>query len=360
MLRINTNQRLINHLVWRQLIIMKKWIIVTVVSIFMAIISAGCGTSTTNEAGTSKGTEASPIASAKSSSTETTDPIVIKHNKGETKLDKPAKRVVVLEWIFTEDILALGLQPVGNADNKEFAIWVTPEVPLASDVKDVGLRWEPSMETIASLKPDLIISNTDNNAAAYDQLNAIAPTIEFDPYPEDIDQYTRTVDIFKSIATAIGKSAEADQYLAKLDQHYVDAKAKLAAAGKGNFKYVLTQAFTSQNNALLRLFTDSSVVAQTLSRIGLVNEWKSDKFMKYGYTDSSVEALPAVTDTNFLYIVEKKDDVFANALKNNSVWKGLNFVKENRTYAMDSSTWTFGGPTSSKVLVDRVVDLLTK
>lgn len=328
------------------------------VSIAMAIIVAGCGTSNNNEAGASSNTNPSVNPSA-SPSTEAT-PIVIKHAKGETTLDKPAQRVVVLEWIFTEDLLALGLQPIGNADNKEFAIWVTPEVPLASDVTDVGLRWEPSMETIASLKPDLIISNTDNNAAIYGQLNDIAPTIEFDPYPDDIDQYTRTIDIFKTIATAVGKEAEADQYLTDLDQYFADAKAKLAAAGKENFKYVLTQAFTSQNNAALRLFTDSSIVSQTLARIGLVNEWKSDKFMKYGYTDSTVEALPAVADTNFIYIVQKEDDVFANALKDNTVWKGLNFVKENRTYALDGSTWTFGGPTSSKVLVDRVVEVLTK
>ena len=325
-------------------------------SIIMAMVTTGCGVSNNKEAGATN----SPGASAESPSPGASSPIVIKHAKGETKLDKPAQRVVVLEWIFTEDLLALGMQPIGNADNKEFAMWVTSEVPLASDVTDVGLRWEPSMETIASLKPDLIISNTDNNAAIYDQLNAIAPTIEFDPYPEDIDQYTRTIDIFKTIATAVGKEAEADQYLADLDQHYADAKAKLAAAGKENFNYVLTQAFTSQNNALLRLFTDSSVVSQTLARIGLVNEWKSDKFMKYGYTDSSIEALPAVADTNFIYIVQKEDDVFANALKDNSIWKGLDFVKENRTYALDGSTWTFGGPTSSKVLVDRVVEVLTK
>lgn len=328
------------------------------VSLVMAIIAAGCGAGNNNGGGASSSSSPSVNPSASPSTEAST--IVIEHAKGKTTLDKPAQRVVVLEWIFTEDLLALGLQPIGNADNKEFTKWVTSEVPLAGDVTDVGMRWEPSMETIASLKPDLIISNTDNNAAIYDQLNDIAPTIEFDPYPDGVDQYTRTIDIFKTIATAVGKEAEADQYLIDLDQYFADAKAKLAAAGKENFKYVLTQAFTSQNNAALRLFTDSSVVSQTLARIGLVNEWKSDKFMKYGFTDSTVEALPAVTDTNFLYIVQKDDDVFANALKDNSVWKGLNFVKENRTYAIDGSTWTFGGPTSSKVLVDRVVEVLTK
>ena len=47
-------------------------------------------------------------------------------------------------------------------------------------------------------------------------------------------------------------------------------------------------------------------------------------------------------------------------MKDNSVWNGLNFVKENRLYQLDSTTWTFGGPISSKVLVDGVVEAITK
>ncbi|GLV62560.1 hypothetical protein Bmyc01_12300 [Bacillus mycoides] len=46
--------------------------------------------------------------------------IAIKHAEGETKLDKPAKKVVVLEWVYSEDLLALGVQPVGMADIKNY------------------------------------------------------------------------------------------------------------------------------------------------------------------------------------------------------------------------------------------------
>ena len=50
--------------------------------------------------------------------------ITIKHAEGETKLDKPAKKVVVLEWVYSEDLLALGVQPVGMADIKNYNKWV--------------------------------------------------------------------------------------------------------------------------------------------------------------------------------------------------------------------------------------------
>lgn len=299
-------------------------------------------------------------SSVASNNTDSAGPIIIKHGKGETKLDKPAVRVVALEWIYTEELIALGIQPVGNADNKEYEIWVTDEAALADSVTDVGLRWEPNLETIASLKPDLIISNTDNNDAIYNQLNAIAPTIEFDPYPNEGDAYTGMVNDFKTIAKAVGKSKEADKVLADLDTHYAAAKEKLKAAGKDKFNYVITQAFSSQNAATLRMFTETSTVVQTLNRIGLTSDWKSDKFEKYGFTDATFESLPAVSDSNFIYIVQKDDNVFGDSVKNNKVWNGLNFVKENRTYGIGGDTWTFGGPLSSKVLVDRVVEAITK
>ncbi|MBP1991695.1 ABC transporter substrate-binding protein [Paenibacillus eucommiae] len=335
---------------------------ITVVILSFILVLAACGSNKSGSGESSPPPSAKPseTASGNSNTSEGAFPLKITHAKGETVLDKPAIRVVGLEWIFSESLVALGIQPVGNADNVEYKTWVGAEAALSADVTDVGLRWEPDFEAIAALKPDLIISNTDNNSAHYDQLKAIAPTIEFDPYADEGDSYTRMIEIFNAIAAATGKTAEAEKVLSELEQHYTEAKTKLAAAGKADLNYVITQAFTYQNAVTVRMFTDTSTVSQTLSRIGLKNDWKTEKFEKYGFTNSTIEALPAVSDSNFIYIVQPDDDVFGEPLKNNSVWNGLNFVKEKRTYPIDGDTWTFGGPISSKSLVDRVVTSLTK
>jgi ABC-type Fe3+-citrate transport system substrate-binding protein len=345
---------------------MSKRLMSLIMVIVVMLVAAGCGASNTNNS--AGGSE----ASGNTTDTNTTEtntsadtasgPIILKDAKGEVKLDKPAQKVVVLEWTFTEDIIALGMQPIGNADNENYKLWVSSEVPLDASVTDVGFRHEPNLETIASLKPDLIIANTDSHEAIYDQLKGIAPTLIFSLYPPEGegDQYTQMVDMFKNIAAAVGKTTEGEQVLADLDQHYTDAKAKLAAAGKEGLNYVLTQAFSYQNAATMRLFTNNSLAVQTLERIGLKNDWKSENFELYGFSTSTVEALPAVKDTNLIYIVQKDDDIFSNGLKDNSIWNGLNFVKEKRTYALDGTTWVFGGPISSKVIVDQVVNALTK
>ncbi|KWX75511.1 Fe3+-citrate ABC transporter substrate-binding protein [Paenibacillus riograndensis] len=345
---------------------MNKRLLSVMMLIIVVLVAAGCGSNNANhsaaDGGATNNAAASNAAATNEGSATAAGPIVLKDAKGEVKLDKPAQKVVVLEWTFTEDVIALGVQPVGNADNENYKLYVTSEAPLDAGVTDVGTRSEPNLETIASLKPDLIIANTDNHEAIYDQLKAIAPTLILGLYPPEGqgDQYAEMVNIFRTIAAAVGKTAEGDKVLADLDAHYADAKTKLAAAGKEGLNYVLTQAYSYQNAATMRLFTDNSLAVQTLDRIGLKNDWKPEKFEMYGFTTSTVEALPVVKDTNLLYIVQKDDDIFSKELKDNSVWNGLNFVKEKRTFGLASTTWVFGGPVSSKVLVDEVVNTLTK
>ncbi|AET61964.1 iron iii dicitrate transport protein [Paenibacillus terrae HPL-003] len=332
---------------------MKKGLSGVLLLLAFALALAGCGAA-------GKPSDTSQASTSGSTPAEAAGPVKVKHNRGEITLDSPAKRVVVLEWTFTEDMVALGVQPIGNADNAGYKQYVSSEAALDSSVTDVGTRNEPNLEAIAALKPDLIISNVDGNAAIYDQLKAIAPTVEYSLNSGKGYDYDKMVEIFNNIAVALGKEDKAKQVLKELDQHYAQAKEKLAAAGKADFHYILTQAFTYQNAASLRMFADNSVVVGTLAKIGLANDWKPAKLEPYGFSTVGIESLSAVQDSNFLYIVQPDDDVFGAALKSNSVWNGLNFVKEKRTYALDSKTWTFGGPVSSKALVDTVVAAITK
>lgn len=188
------------------------------ISLFMVIaiilVVSGCGTNQKNSSTSNAGATDKPAAE-NAGSESTSGPIVLKDSKGEITLDKPAQRVVVLEWTFTEDVIALGVQPVGNADNENYKLYVTSEAPLDANVTDVGSRDEPDLETIASLKPDLIIANTGGHEGIYDQLKSIAPTLIFGLYPNEGEgnQYTLMEDTFKTIAAAVGKLQKPIRFL---------------------------------------------------------------------------------------------------------------------------------------------------
>ncbi|MBN2980935.1 iron-siderophore ABC transporter substrate-binding protein [Cohnella algarum] len=334
---------------------------------FILVLSA-CGNNGSNSSsGASPSASESPSAAPSSpSASESAAPSgdetrKIEHAMGTTEVKGVPQRIVVLEWTYGEDLLALGVQPVGFADIENYKKNVNIEPQLSADVVDVGTRQEPNLEMIASLKPDLIIGVKFRVESTYEQLAGIAPTIVFDPYPAEGqgDQYQEMEQTFKTIADVVGKTAEADKVLEDLNRSYEENKAKLAEAGKADMPFVLAMAFSDQNAVTFRLSTDNALAVKALERIGLKNAYHSSQFEGYGFSTTDVEALPGIQDATLLHIIQSTDPAL-DLLAKNPVWSGLDFVKENRVYALGGDTWPYGGPLSVKLLAQKTTDLLTQ
>ena len=283
----------------------------------------------------------------------------MQHALGETELAGVPTRVVALEWTYVEDLLAVGVQPVGVADVAGYRKWVNVEPTLADDVVDVGTRQEPSLEKIAELEPDLIIGVQFRHEPVYQDLSAIAPTLIFNPYPgeDGPNQYEEMKQTFQTIATAVGRADEGQAVLNDMQATFDQAAATLEEAGDAGSEFVLAQAFTSEGAPQIRLFTDNSMAVQVLQQLGLENAW-DDGFQQYGFSTVGIEALAEVESANFFYVVQADDDVFAEQ-SDNPVWSSLEFVQEERTYPLGGDTWLFGGPLSNELLAEKVVSLLT-
>ncbi len=289
------------------------------------------------------------------------EPITIEHAMGTETIDAYPEKVVVLEWSLAENMLALEVQPVGVADMEGYTSWVDAGEFDAS-VVDVGTRQEPDLEAIAALEPDLIFAVDFRVANSYDALDGIAPTIVFgSEFEENIqDPYNYMEETFYTMAQVLGKTEKADEVMAQLQDSLDAASQTLKDAGKEGAPFVITQAWTNQNAAVMRLFTDNAMSSQLLEKIGLHNAFESDTFQPNGFETASVERLADVQDANFLYVAQDDDNPFENQLKDNAVWNGLNFVKEERYYALGGDMWLFGGPLSSERVVEKVVELLTQ
>ncbi|WP_172373674.1 ABC transporter substrate-binding protein [Sporosarcina jiandibaonis] len=282
---------------------------------------------------------------------------------GEVTLDQPAKRVVALEWTYVEDLLAVGIQPVGVADIQEYHNWVNIDAELSDDVTDVGGRQEPNLEAIAALEPDLIIGVKFRHENMLKELEAIAPTVIFNPYPEDesVDHYQEMIDTFNEIAKAVNKTDEAKKVLADLDAKYEEAREKIENANLKTKDILLTNAYTGPQAPEIRVLTPNSMASQIVEKIGLKNIHVPDQYEMFGSSTFNVEGLTKYEDANYLYTVQEEDNIYENQLKENAVWKNLNFVKEDRLFNLGGDTWLYGGPLSAETLLNKVVDsMVTK
>lgn len=282
----------------------------------------------------------------------------IEHSLGETELTGVPERIVALEYTYAEDLLALGVQPVGVADVEGYETWVDIDTELDDSVADVGTRQEPSLDSIAELEPDLIIGVQFRHEPIYDELSDIAPTLIFNPYPEDesFSQFDEMEQTMMRIAEAVDQESAGQDVLDQMHETFDDVRSDIEDADV-NRQFVLAQAFTSDSSPQMRLFIDTSMAVEILESLGLENAWDGE-FDIYGFNTVGIETLATVEDASFMYVAQDDDNPFEDAWADNPVWNGLEFVEEDRVYALGGDTWLFGGPLSAEVLAEQVRDIL--
>ncbi|MDV6012744.1 iron-siderophore ABC transporter substrate-binding protein [Haloechinothrix sp. LS1_15] len=301
-------------------------------AVVLAFTVAGCGAGTADEAGAD-------------------GEITVNTARGEVALDEQATNVISLEYSATENLLALGVEPVGVADTEGYQEWVSAAgAELPDGVTDVGTRQEPSIESIRALEPDLIVSDDERLAENYDQLSEIAPVLAFDPTADPELETMRTN--FTELATAVGREDEAADVLEALEERIAETGERLAEAGAEGATFALAQGFSEEGAPTIRLFTSEAMAAMLLEEAGLHNGWQGDPD-EWGMTTVGVESLTQIEDdATFLYVSLPGDDPFAGELSDNAVWQDLPFVAEDRVAALDPGTWLFGGPLSAMMLLD--------
>ncbi|MGX1910134.1 ABC transporter substrate-binding protein [Streptomyces phaeochromogenes] len=278
------------------------------------------------------------------------------------KLDGPATKVVATEWNEVESLITLGVDPVGVADVKGYKTWDTA-VPLKNEPKDIGTRGEPSMDTVASLSPDLIVASSDLPPAAVKQLRKIAPVLGIKS-ADASDQVGQMLENLDLIAKATGTTDKAETARTNFEAKVAEGKKALADAGLDGTDFAFADGYVTSNQVSLRPYTSGSLIGAVNEQIGLKNAWKIKGDAAYGLGTTDVEGLTALPkDVQFAYIGndgDKGSTPFTGALAKNAVWKSLPFVKADKVHRLPDGIWMFGGPQSMEAYIDAVVDALTK
>lgn len=290
-----------------------------------------------------------------------TGPVDLTDERGAVHLDAPAKNIVSLEWGLTENLIALGVKPIGEADVKGYNMYNTI-APLDASTPDVGTRSEPSLDAIAALRPDLVVTTTDLPENVIAQIAKQVPvlTLRGSDGTDPIGYMRRTVTV---LAQATGTQARGTQLLADFDAHISAGKAKLAAAGKTGAPFTMADGWIDSGTVSVRMFTPTSFFGGVAAELGLKNQWTTGGDKDYGLAQTDIEGLTKIKDpaTAFVYVANKADggDAFVSALTGNAVWKQLPFVKDTNLHRLPDGIWMFGGPPSAKAYVDALVAALT-
>lgn len=286
--------------------------------------------------------------------------ITIEHSAGTTVLEEPAKRVVALEWIYGEEMLALGVQPVGMTDIAGYTTWMNSgDIKLDESVADLGVRGSANLEDIAALKPDLIIT-ADYYEYDYELLSAIAPTIVLTPYPGEghpTGEYDHMINSMEIVGKVLGLEEKANEVVDSLEAYYAEANEKLKNTDV-DFEYIELIDFSTADTVSMYLYTDSSIHTTILEKIGFKNMYKPEKFELYGQTNINVENLVGLDEHSLFVVANEGEDIFNKGLISENVLNGLGFYANDNIYYLGANASPFG-PLSTKTFVDAIVEAVT-
>jgi len=273
------------------------------------------------------------------------------------ELDAPAERVVVLEWQQIEDVLTLGVEPVGAADVKGYNTWDTAD-ELDPDTTDVGTRGEPNMDAIFSTNPDLVIVEAERGDPVIKQLEKYDVPVLVTQGADTADPIGNMKGTFTLIAQALGKEDEAVEVLEGFDAHLAEAKETIEAAELESTEFAYADAWIDGSNVSIRPFGQGSLVGELGEAIGLTNVWKGEVDPAYGLGSTDVEGLTAIGDAHFFFTSTDAltDDAgyapWMPELEKNRIWQNAEFVEADRVHPFPAGVWTFGGPRSSQQVID--------
>jgi iron complex transport system substrate-binding protein len=334
-----------------------------------AVALVGCGTTDVETPATDDAAADVSATCAGDTTTTSTDPVSLTDQLGRTvELDKPAERVVVLEWQDVEDVLSLCVNPVGVADPEGYSTWVSAE-ELPEGTADVGQRGEPDLDSIYALDPDLIIveafSADDEQLKLLEEGDVpVLATVGAD----SAGQIDNMKTVFSTIAEALGRSDWGDQVLDEFDAHLAAAKETLADADLAGQEFLYIDGWLESGNLSIRAYGEGALMTELGADLGLTPVWTSELDAEYGdggvndaygLSQIDVESLTAIGDAMIIYANDGGEENYATELQKNEVWQSLPAVQEDRAYAFPPNVWGAGGPRSNMQAIDGYVDILS-
>lgn len=148
--------------------------------------------------------------------------------KGPVELAAVPQKVVALDTAAIDTLQALDVALIG-LPGPIYLDYIKTE-----GATEVGTLFEPNLETIAGLGPDLIIIG-GRSAAKFDAVSQVAPTVDMTMGADLIPEASNRLATYGAL---FGKQEKAAELQAQLDEKLT--KLREAAADKGNMMVVLT------------------------------------------------------------------------------------------------------------------------
>ncbi|WP_455925902.1 ABC transporter substrate-binding protein [Pseudomonas putida] len=249
------------------------------------------------------------------------------------------QRIVAINWVAAETLLTLGITPLAISDGRYYGLRM-PTTALPTEVLDVGPYWEPNLELIQALAPQLILSDPMPPAIGR-ALQSIAPTEVVDVYPSTDSVWASATGFMNRLAARVDRQQQAAGWIAASQARLARLREQLAQRRQPPL-YI---AVLNQDGRHAMVYGQHSMAQDVLDRLGLVNAWQGPRGTM-GTTLIGIEQLTQQPDAHLLYIeIPTTATRLQNLRQANALWDNLPAVRRGNTLAL-GKFFPFGGAPS--------------
>lgn len=245
-------------------------------------------------------------------------------------------RIVALEWLPVELLLALGVTPYGVADIPNYRLWVN-EPSLPDSVIDIGLRTEPNLELLTQMKPSYLVWSAGYGPSE-EKLARIAPGRGFS-FSDGKAPLTQARHSLNEMAQLLNLEAAARQHLDHFDSVIDSYKPRFA--GRGDRPLLMITLLDARH---VLVFGKNCLFQEVMDRYGINNAWEGEMTF-WGSTAIGIDRLAAFRDVDVLCFDHGNEREMQTLMKT-PLWQAMPFVRQQR-FQRVPAVWFYGATLSA-------------
>ncbi len=277
---------------------------------------------------------------------------LIQHELGETCVPLKPQRIIAVDQIALEALVALDLKPIAIPHPAFFGSKANLLKNKITGIEYVGKEPQINLEKILQLKPDLIVGVYGIDPETYKLFSQIAPTAKVQHFQNNWQTPLR------QIGKITNKTEKVEELITQYEQRVKTIRTEL-----GNKLDTLEVSVSRFHGGvqLPEFNSQFSFPGTILKAVGISMPINQRQFIHTPddiLVTLSLERIDLLdADVLFVAVDPGATDLFQKYQKT-SLWQTLNVVKNQKFYTVDSGYWVHGSVLSANAILDDLAKYL--
>ena len=269
-----------------------------------------------------------PLSPVSAAPTATKYPLIISSGGYSTTIAKKPTRIISLSPSATESLFEIG------AGKQVLAVDSYSNYPKSAPITDLS-AFEPNVEAIAALKPDLVVLSVDamKSLVVKEALEKLKIPVLMEKAPENLAQAYKEIEVLGAVTD---HTSEAKKVTFKMSALIKSILNRAKVSGKVTF-------FHELDNTLYSVTSDT-FIGKVYKDFGLINiADKAAGADSYGYPQLSAEYL-VKSDPTIIFLADAEYGESAATVKARAGWSGITAVTKKNVFALPNDIPSRWGP----------------